>query len=512
MLSSRRAMLGAGAAGLATLLFRPARAQVPGAAPGPVEITFLHVNDIYEHAPTDGWGGLAELATLIEAERARAPGPVVFTFGGDLISPSLASGETKGRHMIELFNALGPDAAVLGNHEFDFGPEVAAERIGESRFPWLGANVKVADGRIFGGAQAGLLRQVAPGITLGIAGVLTRQTAALAPAEGVTFEPEVPALRAALADLRGRGATLLVALTHLDLAEDRAIAGSLDGISLILGGHDHDPAGILEHGVLVMRAGSNAHWLAKAVLRVAPPARPGELAGSMPAFWGFVPNYRTAPSPRLAPIVARIEDQLARTMAEPLLTLAAPLDSRTATLRTREAAIGNLVADALRAHFRADAALMNGGGLRGDREYPAGHVLTRQDLAREMPFGNAVVLLELSGADLRQALEQGLAEVEKGAGRFPQVSGVTLSYDPTAPAGQRIRDLAVGGRPVEDGRRYTLATTDYLAGGRDGYTLLKDARVRVDASGGPLLVNVVADALRQAGAKVPEVEGRVVAR
>lgn len=500
MTATRRTVLGAG---LATLVFRPARAQ----APGPVEVTFLHVNDVYEHAPIDGWGGLAELATLIDAERASARGPVVFTFGGDLISPSLASGETKGRHMIEIFNALAPDAAVLGNHEFDFGAAVAAERIGESRFPWLGANVTAADGRLFGGAQAAVLRDLAPGVSLGIAGVLTSQTAQLARAEGVAFGPELPALRQAFADLRRRGATLLLALTHLDLDADRGIAREVEGVSLVLGGHDHDPASLLENGVLLLRAGANAHWLGKAVLRVEP--RPGTMAKAQPTFWGFVPNRGVAPSPRLAPIVARIEDQLARTMAEPLVTLTAPLDSRTGTLRTREAAIANLVADALRAHFGADAALINGGGLRGDREYPAGHVLTRRDLAREMPFGNSVVLLEVSETELRRALNHGLSEIDKGSGRFPQVSGLAVTYDPAAPPENRVRDLLVGGQPIDSGRRYTLATTNYLSGGGDGYDVLQGAVVKVDASGGPLLVNVVADALRRPDARVPEVEGRI---
>ncbi len=99
------------------------------AAAQTVRLTFLHVNDVYQHAPRDGRGGLAELGTLIERERAAARGPVLFTMGGDLISPSLASSVTRGAHMIEIFNALGLDAAVLGNHEFDFGPEVAAARI-----------------------------------------------------------------------------------------------------------------------------------------------------------------------------------------------------------------------------------------------------------------------------------------------------------------------------------------------------------------------------------------------
>ena len=117
-----------------------------GAFADPVTITLLHTNDVYEIAPEEGRGGLAELMTLLEQERARAAHSIT-TFGGDLISPSVLSGLTQGTQMIELYNLLGTDIAVLGNHEFDFGPEVLAERVTASAFPWLGSNVLGPDGR-----------------------------------------------------------------------------------------------------------------------------------------------------------------------------------------------------------------------------------------------------------------------------------------------------------------------------------------------------------------------------
>src|SRR4051794_26803554 len=180
-------------------LLRAALLLLLAAAPAEAEttrLTFLHLNDIYEHLPRAGSGGLAEIATLIARERAAAQGPVFLTFGGDLISPSLASSITQGAHMIGIFNALGTDVAVLGNHEFDFGPEVTARRIGESRFPWLGANVLGPDGKPFGGAVATTMRQ-AGGLRIGFAGVLTAATPNVSEAPGIDFTPELPALQAA---------------------------------------------------------------------------------------------------------------------------------------------------------------------------------------------------------------------------------------------------------------------------------------------------------------------------
>ena len=481
---------------------------VPAAAADVVTLTFLHFNDVYRHGPDHGFGGLAEMATLIDQERAQAPGPVFQTFGGDVLSPSIASSVTHGAHMIELLGALGTDLAVAGNHEFDFGSENAAARMAEARFPWLGANVLGADGRPFGPLAATLLRE-AGGLQVGFVGVLTRDTARLCPhADGVTFTDEAAALAEGAAGLRAAGADIVVAMTHQDLEADIRMARSVPGIDLVLGGHDHEPAELQNApGVPVLKSASDARWLAVAVLRVTRPG-PDAPARVRSVGWKLVPNVDVAPSPRIAPLVEAIDRRMDGVLAQPLARLAAPLDSRTATVRTGEAALGNLVADALRAYFRAEIGLVNGGGLRGDRLYPAGHVLSRRDLIGEMPFGNAVEELEVSGAVLLLALEHGLSGVQEGAGRFPQVSGLRFSYDPAAPAGRRLGPVLVGGARVDPARRYSLATTDYLAAGGDGYDMLKPATVLVDASGGPLLVNVVAEAALAAGTLDAAPDGR----
>jgi len=498
--ASRRAIMGG-------LLALPTLAATEGSAqPASGDrVTFLHVNDIYQHAPQRGRGGLGGLQTLIARVRAAAAGPVVFTFGGDLFSPSLASSITKGRHMVELFNALAPAAAVLGNHEFDFGPEAAAANIAASTFPWLGANVLGADGRPFGGCVATHMIEVAGGLRIGFVGVLTPATAVLSNPAGITFTPPEAALRSGAASLRAAGAQLVVALTHLNIEDDRGMAADVAGIDLILGAHDHDPMSVMETGPLIVKAGQDAHWLAAIEMEL---DRSGPRARVTALGWRFIANVNIAPEPRMGAAIDAIEAQLDQALGRTLARLTAPLDSRTALVRMREAAIGNLMADALRAHFNADAALINGGALRGNREYPAGHDFTRRDLISEMPFGNTVVLLELTGAELQGVLEHGLSAIESPSGRYPQVSGITLGYDPGDPAGSRLREVSIGGAPIDMGRRYRLATIDFLARGGDGYAGLRSARTIVDAAGGPLIVNVIAEAIERAGGIDARVEGR----
>ena len=158
-------------------------------------------------------------------------------------------------------------------------------------------------------------------------------------------------------------------------------------------------------------------------------------------------------------------------MDVPLGTTAVELDSRNATVRTREAAIGNLIADAMRASTRADAAITNGGGIRAGKVYPPGSTITRRDVLAELPFNNQVVLVEIRGGELRRALENGLGAAA-GWGRALS-AGVGTDH--------RGRSRAAAGQPhrVDRGRRraarsetriYKVATNDFMARGGDGYT------------------------------------------
>ncbi len=189
---------------------------------------------------------------------------------------------------------------------------------------------------------------------------------------------------------------------------------------------------------------------------------------------------------------------------------AGALDWGRATVGLKEGGIGNLLADAIRGSTGADAAITNGGGIRGDRTYAAGATLTRKDILTELPFGNVAVLMELSGSDLRSALEEGVSAVEDVAGRFPHVSGLRFVFDAKRPKGSRVLDVSIGGKPLDPAATYRVATNEYMMAGGDGYASLKKGRPIVDASGGALMANVVMDYITARGAVSPAVEGRIV--
>jgi 2',3'-cyclic-nucleotide 2'-phosphodiesterase (5'-nucleotidase family) len=180
-------------------------------------------------------------------------------------------------------------------------------------------------------------------------------------------------------------------------------------------------------------------------------------------------------------------------------------------VRSGETAFGNLVADALRETWGADAAITNGGGIRANKQYPVGHKLSRRDILSELPFGNRNVLTEITGRSLKAALENGLSQVEQRAGRFPQVSGLTVVYDPKQPAGSRVVSVMVGGQPLDEARVYRVATNDFMLRGGDGYTALAPITPRDDLQG-KLMANDVMSHARKLGQITAKVEGRITVK
>jgi 2',3'-cyclic-nucleotide 2'-phosphodiesterase (5'-nucleotidase family) len=160
----------------------------------------------------------------------------------------------------------------------------------------------------------------------------------------------------------------------------------------------------------------------------------------------------------------------------------------------------------------ADVALTNGGGIRADKQYQAGQKLTRRDILSEMPFGNTTVLLEVTGAQIKDALENGVSQVRELGGRFPQVSGIVAEVDVKEPVGSRVKSVKVNGQPLDPAKTYKLATNDFVGRGGDGYRSLIGAKSLIDVAASQLMASQVIDYVTKAGKVAPKVEGRIVLR
>ena len=484
----------------------------PVAMAAPLSLTLVHVNDWDQMAGIKGVGGAAKIAAIVAEERARADadgGHAIVTFGGDMISPSVLSGIDKGAHMIDLANAIGFDVAVLGNHEFDFGPDVLQERLEESETVWLAGNVSIAGGG-FPGAQATTVVEK-DGYSIGFLGLVTTETPVISSSgPDVAFAPVAEAGARLAEELRAAGAEIVIALTHQGLGMDLELLRAVRGIDIVLGGHDHLLIAQHDGRQAVMKAGSQGRHVAVLTLTI---DRIEGRGGAPRVVW--TPDVRlrsTAGIEGDAAIAAKVnayQAHLDETLDVVIGETATELDTRGFLSGAGETAFGNLLADAMREATGSDIALSNGGGIRGDTVYPPGTELTRKMVLTELPFGNKTVVLRLTGAQVREALENGVSRAAHPSGRFPQVSGLAFSFDAQRPPGERVTRITVGGASLEDSKTYTLATNDFLARGGDDYRVFRAGEVLVDSASGSLMAGQLIDHIIAAGTVAPAIEGRI---
>ncbi len=470
-----------------------------------VKLTLFGVGDVYDFAEEEGRGGFARLNAVARAERAANPN-TLYVFDGDMLSPSLISGFDKGQNTIDLTNIVPFDIAVPGNHEFDFGPENFLEKVKASKYPWAAINITNADGSPLDGVGGVMVKEVA-GLKVALIPVGQDTSPSVSSTGSLIFLPTVETGIAAAKKAREDGADIVVGVVQTDMSNDRKLIKS-HAFDVILSGDDHSYATSYDGVTAYVETSIDGRFLSPVDLTV----EVGEKDGKRTIKW--VPNFRfidtanVVPDPETKAAVDALEAGLDAKLNVEIGTTETTLDSRRNVVRGEESSMGNLITDALRDATGADIALMNGGGIRADRTYDAGTKLTRRDILSELPFGNLTMVTELPGSQVLLALENAVSQVEKGAGRFAQVSGVTFTYDPTAEAGKRVSEVMVGGAPLEADKLYSVAVNDYILGGGDGYAALGGGKMLPEKSG-HLLANDVMAYVEKMGAVKPAVEGRI---
>jgi 5'-nucleotidase len=495
---------------------------LPAAASGQQtakRITILQLNDVYQISPVDRGrrGGMARVAALVKQIRAESPN-TLFLIAGDFISPSIASRLFKGKQMIAALNATGLDIATLGNHEFDFGPDVLRERMRESKFAYTLANVlERKTGKPFGGASQFIMRDM-DGVRVGIFGLLLPETASLSDTGvGLRFIDPIATGRRLAQRLRRQGADVVIALTHLSMRDDKRLAAEAN-IDVIIGGHEHELLEALVGRTLILKMGSDARNLGRVDINLAPTRRirrgknrrVARRVSYRIASMDFVPVPVTdgiKEDPDVAKLVAGYEQQLNASLGEVVGKTSVALEARASIIRRGESNLGNFLADVYRSSMGSDVALVNSGSIRSDTTYGPGE-LTKKDILSILPFENTIVKVEITGAHLKRLLENGVSVAGQEDGRFPQVSGMSFTYDASKPAGSRIASIIINGTALSADKSYTMAISAFILGGGDGYDF-KGAKVLIKPEDGPVEPDLVIEAIKKAGSIAPLLEGRI---
>ncbi len=534
---------------LAGLIF-PARGNAETAPAPPVRLVVVGTSDFHgalehSHAKVVGGrqvGGIDVIGAYIQALRATHPGGVVLLDAGDLYQGTLLSAASEGRAVIEFYNDMGYDAAAVGNHDFDFGPVgyhstpasprddplgVIKARIGEAKFPFLAANIYDRASRkpVNWKNLHGYTLLERKGIRIGIVGLTSPDTPLIthpANVRTLEFKPLLATLRCLLPRVRAQGAKVVIVVIHAGVGVDEK-TGEVTGpvaelarslkpgeVDLIVSGHQHVPFSGRVNDIPVIQAWPKGIAFVRADLvvdRASGRVLQDHVVIHENTFFfrtdrnGQPPTYAGQVIRPLARYVKKLKrfkrgiahlERIRLGRATETMKCKTPLDSP----------VGNLVTDAMRAMDDSiDVAMYNSGGIRAS--IPKG-VITFGHVYEAVPFDNSLVTLTMTGAQIREVVEHGLAATYG----VMEISGLEVIFDPDAPPGARCVSIVITrtGKELDREKLYTVATNEFVVNGGDGYCAFsRGTNVRNTHT---LIRELVARYIKKRGTVVPDKGGR----
>ena len=508
-------------------------------------LTILHINDMHSRIEPiskfnntcepgddeDGkcFGGVARLKSYLDSRRSELASRNVLTLdAGDQFQGSLYYTSYKGAAAAEFMEVIGFDAMTVGNHEFDDGPIPLANFIDRVSFPVLGGNVMVSvDNPLSGKLQRHTVVELG-GERIGLVSAVSTDTVVTSsPGPGIRFADEIKHLRQSVAELEQLGINKIIALTHVGLQRDIDVVASVAGIDAIVGGDSHtylsstDPGAVGEYPIWVQATDGS---MVPIVHAYAYSKFVGELSilfddqGTVVSASGdtHLLDASVPPARDVAARVAELASPIEELKMNVIGSASALIQGDRDVCRVAECAMGNLVADALLARAEdqgATIALMNGGGLRASID--SGEI-TLAEVLTVLPFQDTMATFRLKGADLIEALENGVSQVEETKGRFPQVAGLRFIWTRSKPAlSGRILEVLVKQngtwKPLDPEADYGVATNGYLLSGGDGYAVFS-SKGQDAYEFGPGLDEIVVDYLSLHPEYEPYTDGRIVER
>ncbi len=421
-------------------------------------------------------GGISRIAALIRQIQRETPNPVIVLSSGDDLMGRYFH-QFDGKAIFSLMEMSGYEVLALGNHEFDSGPGVLAEALDSVDFTVLCSDLDVEDTVMAKSCRSYLLRDY-QGIRIGFFSLMTRDF----PVVTVTGKVKIRNTQAEVArnmtrTLKGKGAQVIVAVTHIGTNMDRILVAEVAGIDIIFGGHSHNYMNRLErvNNTLIVNGGEKGSALVR--LDVSLDGKNKVMPTS--AAYSLIPITQDIKPD------ATVEEQLAGYRSR--LPAAAVVgmtekewDLTRATLCSRESDVANLITDMIRTQFKVDVVLYNGGSFRGDSQFSSGPV-TDTMLAEIDEFENNVYLMTMQGKYIRQILEHSASLI--GQGGFLQGSGITFTIDTSgqsqklvckngkdytiAQPGKKIKNIKIlskdgSWQPLDPKRNYRLASNDFL--------------------------------------------------
>lgn len=409
-------------------------------------------------------GRYAELQQLVSQQRENKK-TTFFIFGGGSVGPSALSNLDRGSHIIDILNSLEPDAMGIAKREFSYFEDELSLRSYEAAFPMVASNI--IDQRI-GLTPDGLVDQVIitkGAIKLGFISIVNERLIHEYLLKNVTVKDPIVTIKTKAKALRDSGADIV--LLHYfypfefvpELLESRHIDFAFNSST---GNASGNKKALLEHPRLFLIDEAGQAVVAKIVLS----PKLNILSSELITLSNIKPDLTVQAQ------VNAYQLRLDRLLDDRIGYWDGAFSTQRTIVRTRENLFANYIVDTMRRLTAADIAIINGGSIRGDTTYEQNAEITRRTIANELPFRSALNVISIKGKYIVEALEIGLSGLDEVTGTFPHVSGIRLTFDSSAKAGKRLVSVAVNGKKIMPEQTYTLATTNYLFDGGDGYTPL----------------------------------------
>jgi 5'-nucleotidase len=527
-------------------------------------VQVLQLSDLHGAIEVGGSFGAALLASNWAADRTANAATVAISAGDNIGAAPPISTEFEELPTIEALNLAKLDVSIFGNHEHDRNIDHLNKMIGASDFQWVVSNYSegALDALKSGEKQAKNYTIITRGgVKIGIVGSNTPETIeqvfpgnldykdASGAKKTIVINPGVAGVNAAIAEAKAAGADIVIAALHQGWLENadgvakglfNSLASQIKGAAAIYGGHSHQTFASVIPGsprvaptVLGQTRNSGVEYTRTQICM-----RSGKVVGqsiqhvlraAAPTINTGVVSTVTTQDVAAAAMVKKYKDQLSAKLDVKIGQVSAtfPRGGTPAVERSGETPMGNYIADLMRAKYKTDFAIQNGGGIRDTvpaRTYtPAATGLVRTgagpldvtlgDAFTVFPFGNQLATTVVTGANLWKALENGVGGNYPGDGRFPQVSGFKYSFDASKPIGSRIVEVTKldGTAIAKDSKEYTLTTLDFLIYGGDGYAnVFTPSKAKVQGALLDLFVEALkADMAAKKVTQVPAADGRI---
>lgn len=479
-------------------------------------LTVLHTNDLHAHAePTTvrgkSYGGYARLATMLAKAKAADINPILLD-AGDVFQGTLFFNVYVGLADLAFMNTVGYDAMAVGNHEFDRGPQALADFAKLAKFPILSANLDItAEPLLTGLVQPSTVIEV-DGQRIGIVGATTEDLPDISsPGPNVKTLPVVPAVQKAVDALKAQGIDKIIVVTHCGYTVDIENVAQLSGVDMIVGGHSHSLLGdLVADGfpaplgpyptVAKNKDGDTAlivqgwEWV-KVLGRIQVTFDDAGRVKSWTDGRPLLVDESIPDDKAVSALIAALKKPIADMMNREIGSTAVEIPRS----EPGQGALADMIADAmLAATERAGSvvALMNQGGVRSAID--AGPI-TYGDAIAVQPFNNTLVVLDLTGAEIKQALESGKLLISRGS---------SFALAPDRPEGQRVSEVVIAGQPLDLAKVYRCTFNSFVAAGGDALTVVKNAQgKRTDT--GLLDVDALIEFIQVRSPLNPKAEGRI---